>query len=110
MLIKNLNKATLKKATKEKTSTGSLINASYTKIDDYKIQEQTLQDEVSSNMYGSDVNKMIRVASPLHKLEKYLLPKVDNKEDNISLYYIFYNDVQYKIVAVRDYYIDLSRL
>jgi len=110
MLIKNLKKATLKKATKEKTSTGSLINTSYKKIDDYKIQEQTLQDEVSSNMYGSDVNKMIRVASPLHKLEKYLLPKVDNKEDNISLYYIFYNDVQYKIVAVRDYYIDLSRL
>lgn len=110
MLIKNLEKATLKKATKEKTTTGSLINASYEKIDDYRIQEQTLQDEVSSTIYGSDVNKMLRVASPLHRLEKYLLPKVDNKEDNISLYYLFYKDVQYKIVAVRDYYIDLSRL
>ena len=110
MLIKNLEKCTLKKATKERTSTGSLINASYEKIDDYRIQEQTLQDEVSSTMYGSDVNKMLRVASPLHRLEQYLMPKVDNKEDNISLYYIFYKEVQYKIVAVRSYYIDLERV
>ena len=110
MLIKNLEIATLKKATKEKTSSGSLINASYTKIDDYRIQEQTLQDEVSSTIYGSDVNKMLRVASPLQRLERYLLPKVDNKDDNISLYYLFYKDVQYKIVAVRDYYLDISRL
>lgn len=110
MLIKNLEKATLKKATKQKTGTGSLINADYTKIDDYRIQKQTLQDEVSTTMYGSDVNKMLRVASPLHRLERYLLPKVDNKEDNISYYYLFYNEVQYKIVAVRDYYIDLERV
>lgn len=110
MLIKNLEKATLKKATKQKTGTGSLINASYTKIDDYRIQKQTLQDEVSTTMYGSDVNKMLRIASPLHRLERYLLPKVDNKEDNISYYYLFYNEVQYKIVAVRDYYIDLERV
>lgn len=110
MLIKNLEKATLKKATKEKTSTGNLVNASYTKIDDFRVQEQVLQDEVSSTMYGSDVNKMIRVASPLHRLERYLMPKVDNKNDNVSLYYLFYKNIQYKIVAVRDYYIDLERI
>lgn len=107
MLIKNLNKAILKKALKEKASTGNLVNTSYTTIKEYRIQEQILQDEVTSTMYGSDVNKMIRIASPLHDLESYLMPKVDNKEDNISLYYIFYKDKQYKIVAVRDYYIDL---
>ena len=110
MLIKNLETATLKKAIKEKTSTGNLIVSSYEKINDYRIQTQILQDEVTSNIYGSDVNKMKRIATPLHDLEKYLLPKVDNKEDNISNYYIFYNDVQYKIIAVRDYYIDMSRL
>lgn len=110
MLIKNLGKCTLKKATKEKASTGNLINTSYTIINDYRIQEQTLQDEITSTMYGADVNKMLRVASPLHKLEKYLLPKVDNKVDNVSDYYIFYNDVQYKIIAVRSYYIDLRRI
>lgn len=107
MLIKNLEKATLKKATKEKTSTGNTINSGYTKIDDYRVQEQVLQDVVSSTIYGSDVNKMLRVASPLHKLEQYLKSKVDNVEDNISLYYIFYKDKQYKIVAVQDYFIDL---
>ena len=110
MLIKNLNKATLKKAIKEKTSTGNLIVSSYEKIKDYNIQEQVLQDEVTSTIYGSDVNKMLRIASPLHDLENYLIPKVENKEDNISNYYIFYKGIQYKIIAVRDYYIDISRL
>lgn len=110
MLIKNLNKATLKKAIKTRTSTGNLINSGYQVIKEYRIQEQTLQDEVTSTIYGADVNKMLRIASPLHKLETYLLPKVDNVEDNISDYYIFYKDIQYKIVAVRDYFIDISRL
>ena len=110
MLIKNLSKCTLKKATKEKSSTGNLIDTGYTIISDYRIQEQILQDEITSTMYGADVNKMLRIASPLHKLENYLLPKVDNIEDNVSDYYIFYNDVQYKIIAVRSYYIDLRRI
>lgn len=110
MLIKNLEKATLKKATKTRTNTGNLVNTEYEKIDDFRIQEQVLQDEITSTMYGADVNKMLRIASPLHRLERYLLPKVDNIEDNISNYYLFYKDVQYKIVAVRDYYIDISRL
>ena len=110
MLIKNLDKATLKKGVKERTDTGNLIVSDYIKINDYRIQEQTLQDEVTSTIYGADVNKMLRVASPLHRLERYLLPKVDNIDDNVSDYYLFYKDVQYKIVAVRDYYIDLKRI
>lgn len=107
MLIKNLESATLKKAIKERTSTGNLINTGYQTIDDYRVQEQVLQDDVSSTIYGSDVNKMLRVASPLHRLEQYLKPKVDNIEDNISNYYIFYKNRQYKIIAVQDYFIDL---
>lgn len=110
MLIKNLDKCELKKAIKLKKGTGNVVVDDYEKIDDYRIQEQVLQDEVTSTMYGADVNKMLRVASPLHRLERYLLPKVDNKVDNISFYYIFYKGVQYKIVAVRDYYIDLKRI
>lgn len=108
MLIKNLNNAILKKAIKTKTSTGNLINSGYEVIKKYRIQEQVLQDEVTSTIYGSDVNKMLRIATPLHDLESYLLPKVDNVEDNVSLYYIFYKGKQYKIVAVRDYFIDLK--
>lgn len=110
MLIKNLEKCTLKKAIKTKTSTGNIIISDYEKINDYRIQEQILQDEVTSTIYGSDVNKMKRIASPLHRLEAYLLPKVDNIEDNIKDYYIFYKEIQYKIVAVREYFIDIQRI
>jgi hypothetical protein len=87
MLIKNLEKCILKKAIKKKTTTGNIIISDYEKINDYRIQEQILQDEVTSTIYGSDVNKMKRIASPLHRLEAYLLPKVDNIEDNIKSFY-----------------------
>lgn len=110
MLIKNLENATLKKAIKTKTSTGNLITSDYEKINDYRIQVDTLQDIITSTMYGSDVNKMLRIATPLHDLESYLLPKVDNIEDNVSNYYIFYKNVIYKIVAVRSFYIDIRRI
>jgi len=110
MLIKNLVECDLKKAEKEKTATGNLIVSDYKLINSYRVQKDTLQDIITTTMYGSDVNKMLRIASPLHDLEAYLLPKVDNKEDNISLYYVFINDVQYKIVAVREYYVDIKRL
>ena len=110
MLIKNLINCELKKAIKEKTATGSLVVSDYELIDNYRVQKDTLQDIITTTMYGSDVNKMLRIASPLHDLEAYLLPKVDNKEDNISMYYIYIDDVQYKVVAVREYYVDIKRL
>lgn len=110
MLIRHLENATLKKAIKEKTTSGNLINAGYELIKEYRIQVQVLQDTITSTIYGSNINKMLRIASPLHDLENYLLPKVANKEDNTSLYYIFYKDVQYKIVAVTSAYIDIERI
>ena len=110
MLIKNLENIELKKAIKEKTRTGNVIIAGYDLVKKYRIQEQILQDQITSTIYGSDVNKMRRIATPLHDLEKYLLPKVDNVEDNISNYYIFYKGMQYKIIAVRDYFIDIKRI
>lgn len=110
MLIKNLENAILKKAIKSKTSTGNLINSDYEIIKEYRIQVDTLQDIITSTMYGSDVNKMLRIATPLHDLEQYLLPKVDNILDNVSNYYIFYKNVIYKIVAVRNFYIDIRRV
>lgn len=110
MLIKNLDKCVLKKAIKGRTSTGNLVVNRYEVVKEFRIQEQILQDEVTSTIYGSDVNKMLRIASPLHALERYLMPKVDNIEDNVSDYYIFYKGIQYKIIAVRSYFIDISRL
>ena len=110
MLIKNLNKrkVALMKANKHITPTGIKKVEDYTKIGDYSVQEQILEDVISATIYGADINKMKRIASPLHDLEAYLLPKVENKEDNISTYYIFMDDKQYKITAVRSYYLDIT--
>ena len=110
MLIRHLENATLKKAIKEKTSTGNLVIAGYEKIKDYRVQTQILEDVITSSIYGANVNKMLRIATPLHDLENYLLPKVANKSDNTSMYYIFYKGTQYKIIAVRGGYIDIERV
>ena len=110
MLIRHLENATLQKAIKEKTRSGNLINSTYENIKEYRIQKQILEDVITSSIYGANVNKMLRIATPLHDLEKYLLPKVANKTDNISHYYILYENVLYKIVAVRESHIDIERI
>jgi hypothetical protein len=108
MLLRYLKPTTLHKAEKTKQKNGIYTN-SYTKINDYKVQTQNLtDDEVSATIYGANINKMLRLSSPLHELEKYLLPKVDNKTDNISLYYIKYNDKLYKINAVAEDRVDIE--
>ena len=90
MLLRYLTPITLKKASKVKQANGT-YNNTYEDIDNYNVQMQNLtDDEVSATIYGAKINKMLRFTSPLNKLEKYLLPKVDNKQDNISDYYIEY--------------------
>ena len=108
MLLRYLKPITLKKAYKEKQANGTYKN-SYTDINSYRVQMQSLtDDEVSATIYGANINKMLRLSSPLGNLEEYLLPKVDNKEDNISNYYIDYKTKTYKIVAVSDDRIDIE--
>ena len=108
MLLRYLKLITLKKATKIKNSNGTYTN-SYTKIDDYKVQMQDLtDDEISASVYGANIIKMLRISSPLNKLEKYLAPKVNNKADNISQYYIFFDNRTYKIVSVSNSRIDIE--
>lgn len=108
MLLRYLNLITLNKATKIKNLNGTYTN-SYTKIDDYKVQMQNLTDDViSATIYGANINKMLRISSPLNKLEKYLLPKVNNKTDNISQYYIFIENKIYKINSVSETRIDIE--
>ena len=109
MQLRYLEKVTLKVATKVKQDNGVYIDT-YTKIDDYMVEKQELQDQVSASIYGADINKMLRLKSPNKKLEKYLIPKVNNKEDNISKYYIFIDETQYKIKAVTEARIDIERL
>lgn len=108
MLLRYLQPITLKKAEKIKQANGTYTN-SYTKLEDYRVQIQNLtDDEVSATIYGANITKMLRLSSPLKKLEEYLLPKVDNQADNISQYYIFYQDRVYKITAVSNDRIDIE--
>ena len=53
---------------------------------------------------------MKRLTSLRNELEKYLEPKVDNVEDNVSNYFIFYKDKYYKIISVNSYKIEIERL
>lgn len=108
MLLRYLKSVVLKKATKVKQNNGTFIN-SYTNVGNYKVQMQNLtDDEISATIYGAKITKMFRISTPLGDLEEYLLPKVDNKQDNISDYYVEYNDKTYKIVSVSEDKIDIE--
>ena len=109
MLIRYLEPITLKKATKTKQTNGTYIDT-YETIDNYKVQKQTLESDVDAQVYGADINKMLRLVSPYNQLEKYLLGKLSNESDNVSKYYIFDGDVKYKVVAVTPSKVDISIL
>lgn len=109
MLLRYLEPIELLKATKVKQPNGTFINQ-YEKIDDYKVQKQTVESEVDAQVYGSDITKMLRLTSPYNELEEYLLSKLNNSEDNISKYYISDDGVKYKIVAVNPYRVDIERI
>ena len=107
MQLRYLENVELYKATKIKQANGVKVN-SYTKIDDYKAQCQEITDEAPISIYGATINKMLRLSSPRRLLEKYLKPKINDKKDNISCYFIKYNDVLYKINAVRQNWVDIE--
>ena len=107
-LIKKLIEVKLLKATKTKASNGVYIKG-FTYIKSYNIEKQELTDEVSATIYGANIDKMLRISSPLNDLEQYLIPKVDNEADNISLYYIQIGNVKYKISSVKESGITIER-
>lgn len=109
MLVRYLKTITLKKTTKTKQTNGTYIDT-YETIEEYKVMEQNLTDEVDAEVYGSDINKIIRIKSPLGDLEEYLYSRLNNKNDNVSKYVIFDGETKYKIVAVNPYKIDIERL
>lgn len=109
MLIRYLKTVTLKKTTPIKQINGTYKD-SYEIIDEYKVMEQNLTDEVDAQVYGADINKIIRIKSPNGDLESYLYERLNNKTDNVSKYVIETNNANYKIVAVTLYKIDISRI
>lgn len=108
-LVRYLKEVNLLKSVNVKQPNGAYIK-SYENIGSYKVQEKTLNDEISASIYGANINKMLNLSTALGDLEEYLIPKVDNKEDNISLYFIKIKDKIYKITSVRTGSIVVERL
>lgn len=110
-MIKDYCLILLKKAIYKQENNGQKVLSNYENIKhDFYVTFEELSDEISASIYGAEINKMIRITSLRYELETYLLPKVDNIEDNISNYFIFLNNHKYKIIAINSYRIDLKRV
>lgn len=110
MLLRYLEKVTLRKAIKTKQSNGVYVNT-YEDVSSYNCTIQDLvADEISATIYGASINKMMRLLSPLKDMESFLLTKVNNTQDNISKYFVDYNGNLYKIVSVSKDRVDVERL
>lgn len=108
-LIRYLENVDLLKSVNEKQPNGNYVKT-FNIIDTYRIVKKTLNDQISATIYGADIDKMLSISSPLGNLETLLLSKVNNKEDNISLYFIKIDDVKYKIKSVTNYNVIIERL
>ena len=107
-LVRYLEEIELLKATNVKQDNGTNIK-SFELVKKYKVQKNNLDDEVNATIYGADIVKMWNISTPLKDLEKYLIPKVDNKEDNISLYFIKLDNHRYRIKSVKESGIVIER-
>ena len=100
----------LKRGIYTETANGLQIIGQYEDINPYYAKVQEIEDDINANIYGANIKKMKRLTSLRNELEKYLEPKVDNVEDNVSNYFIFYKDKYYKIISVNSYKIEIERL
>lgn len=107
-LIRYLQEVQLIKSIKVKQNNGIYMKT-FTEVGTYNVQINNLEDEISATVYGADINKMLNINDALGKLYEYLLPKVDNVQDNISLYYIKIDTIKYKIKAVKESGIIIER-
>lgn len=107
MLLRYLETVILKKSIQNKQPNGSRIEE-YETINSYEVQKQGLDDQISASIYGANIVNMLRIKSPLLKLEELLKSKVNNKTDNISKYFIFIGENKYKIKAVNSKGIDIE--
>lgn len=107
MLLRRLKTITLKKSITAKQPNGSRVEE-YETIQDYKIQKQGLDDEISASIYGASIVNMLRIKSPLSDLEKFLKAKLNNTTDNISKYFIFIDDDKYRIKSVNNKGVDIE--
>lgn len=109
MLIKDLKKIDLMVVTDRQKNANGTYSDIYSLKKSYNVKIQELNDEISAEAYGADIIKMLKIGSPLKDLEKFLLTKVQNKEDNISKYKIILDNTDYRIKAVKMSGIDIER-
>lgn len=109
MQLRYLESIALKKASKEKQSNGVEVST-YSLVDNYRVQFEDLSDEVSASIYGANLYKVKRIRSPRGALEKYLYSKLSNETDNISKYFIFVDNVAYKINDVSKNGVTIERI
>jgi len=109
MPLRYLIDSELKKAIDIPQPNGTLIH-DYESVDKYRVHFYELYDDVSANVYGASLNKMYRITSPNRKLERFLEPKVNTTDDNISNYFIFIKERKYRIVSVKINWIDVELL
>lgn len=108
-LVRYLETVNLLKSINEKQPNGVYVKG-FELIRPYRVQRKSLDDEVNATIYGANITKMWDISSPLKDLEEYLIPKVDNQEDNISLYFIELEGSRYKINSARINGITIERV
>lgn len=109
MQLRYLKSVSLKKANKEKQSNGVKVST-YSLVDNYRVQFEDLSDEVSASIYGANLYKVKKVKSPRKRLESYLSTKLSNEKDNISKYFLFVDNVTYKINDVSESGVTIERV
>ena len=108
-LVRYLKEVELVKSINVKQSNGTYVKT-FTHIGNYKVQKKRLNDEVSATLYGANITKMWDISTALGDLEAYLIPKVENQKDNISLYFIILENTRYKINSVSSNSITIERV
>lgn len=105
--LRYLFSAELDVTTRTRQANGSMVE-SYSKVGDYIIRTQELTDEVSASIYGADVNRMMRVTSPRNALESFLASKMNVSNDNVSNYTLLIKGRRYRVLVVREHWIDVE--
>lgn len=109
MELCKLETITLKNASKEKQSNG-VYKDTYKDVLNYKVWIQSLDDEVSASIYGANLYKVKRLKTPKKDLETFLISKTNNEVDNISKYFIEYDNNLYKINDAKKSGVTIERL
>lgn len=108
-LIRYLQEIKLLKSENIKQPNG-VYKKSFSEVAKYKVMKKNLDDQVSATVYGANIVKMLSISTALGDLEEYLIPKVENTEDNISLYFIELDGTRYKINSVNEYNVTIERV